>query len=300
MTNGRTITLKRILANLMSRYPLNYNLSMDEAAEWVGTFISTHIIPVTLKPDICEITIHENKGALPCNIESIIQTAKIDGTSLPSNCTWVAVSHLGEGTAVVPAVVTPVEEIDLSIVDQVRGTVERCDNVCGPFKTAQRLLPMRWATDSFHTKYHCSRLDYNCGSDLTYQVNGNYIFTSFSEGKVAMAFMSIPLDEDGYPLLPADGVWEEAFTLMLAERIAFKLYLQGNLSETMYEKINLEKMTAVGKAITRSKMMSPDEMESFKNSVVGLIPRDTQHNNFFRDLQSPQRLFTQPRQRNAI
>ena len=50
-----------------------------------------------------------------------------------------------------------------------------------------RLLPMRWATDHFHKRYHRDDRDYTTESTCTYTVENGYIFTSFSNGYLAVA-----------------------------------------------------------------------------------------------------------------
>jgi hypothetical protein len=153
---------------------------------------------------------------------------------------------------------------------------------------------MRWATDSFNNSMHCTNYDYACKSSSTYTVNGNYIFTSFDEGSVMMAYLAIPTDEEGFPLIPADEWWRQAVQFEIAYKIAMKLFIQGNIADKTFQYIERERDWKVAQAVNKSKMPSIDEMESFKNQWLRLIPNYNNHNTFFKNMQMPERMFNHP------
>ncbi len=55
----------------------------------------------------------------------------------------------------------------------------------------------------------------------------------------------------------------------------------GNLLDKVFAKIKKKKNWYVGKGISRGKMLSKDEMESWKNMVVRLIPKMNAHSKHF-------------------
>jgi hypothetical protein len=153
---------------------------------------------------------------------------------------------------------------------------------------------MRWATDSFNNSMHCTNYDHACKSSSTYTVNGNYIFTSFDHGSVMMAYLAIPTDEEGFPLIPADEWWRQAVQFEIAYKIAMKLFIQGNILDKTFQYIEKERDWKVAQAVNKSKMPSIDEMESFKNQWLRLIPNYNNHNTFFKNMQMPERMFNHP------
>jgi hypothetical protein len=123
------------------------------------------------------------------------------------------------------------------------------------------ILPMQWATDNFHTRYHCDNRDYGCKSKYTYQVNSNYVFTSVDTGFVVMAYKAIPTDVDGYPMVPADQQWLEGATKFLAGKVASILWQRDDLSDSKLFHYERERDWYFAQAVNYSKMPSLDEMK---------------------------------------
>ena len=293
-------------------FGFNYSLSFTEAAEWAGSLLALLKAPVVLQHHVEEIVIDEGRGKLPCDLESIIQTArKVQGVS--DGCSTGVIATLDRGT----------QYVEISAIDIVNRKMRLCG--CNAFTTCDecttvegdvppctpsrpiirhygggtqkpnfRLEPMRWATDSFNNNMHCTDNDYACKSASTYTVNGNYIFTSFDEGSLMMAFLAIPTDEEGFPLIPADEWWRQAVQFEIAYKIAMKLFIQGNIADKTFQYIERERDWKVAQAVNKSKMPSIDEMESFKNQWLKLIPNYNNHSTFFKNMQMPERMFNHP------
>ena len=311
-TSGKLISLKTIVERVYMDFGFSYSLSFTEAAEWAGSLLALLKAPLILKHHVEEIIIDEGRGKLPCDLESIIQTArKVQGVG--DGCATAIISTLDRGT----------QYVEISAIDIVNRKMRLCG--CNSFTTCDecttiegdvppcepsrpiirrygsgtekpnfRLEPMRWATDSFNNHMHCTDNDYACKSATTYTVNGNYIFTSFDQGSVMMAFLAIPTDEEGYPLIPADEWWRQAVQYEIAYKIAMKLFIQGNIADKTFQYIEKERDWKVGQAVNKSKMPSIDEMESFKNQWLKLIPNYNNHSTFFKNMQMPERMFNHP------
>ena len=310
-TSGKLVSLKTIIERVYMDFGFSYSLSYVEAAEWAGSILALVKAPIVLKHSVEEITISEGKGSLPCDLEGIIQTARIVPYT-GNGCTNMVISTLDRGT----------QYVEVSAIDIVNRKMRLCgcnsfttcdqctdavDNIpCTPSKPiirsaggclekpSYRLEPMRWATDSFHQAYHCTDYDFYCKSASTYIINANYIFTNFDSGKVLMAYLAIPTDEDGMPMIPADEWWRNAVKYQIAFKIAFKLMLQGNITDKAFQIIERERDWAVAQAVNKSKIPSIDEMESFKNQWLRLIPNYNNHSTFFKNMQLPEKMFNHP------
>jgi hypothetical protein len=306
-SSGKTVSLKTIVERVYLDFGFSYSLSYSEAAEWTGSILALTKAPIVLQHKVQEIIIDESKGELPCDLESIVQTARIVPAG-GDGCTSMVISTLDRGT----------EYVEVSAIDIVNrkfklcgcNSFTTCDECtpegCDPktpiirsaggctTKPSYRLEPMRWATDNFHTKQHCSDFDFICKSASTYIVNNNYIFTNFESGKVLMAYLAIPTDDEGLPMIPADESWRQAVTYEIAYKIAFKMFMQGNITDKVFQMIERERDWKVAQAVNRSKIPSVDEMESFKNQWLTLIPNYNNHSTFFRNMQLPQKVFNHP------
>jgi len=152
-------------------------------------------------------------------------------------------------------------------------------------KTDHGREAMRYEGDPFMIKMHCSdSQSLSCESDLTYRLNDNFIFTSFEEGDLEIAYYAYPIDENGYPLIPDDAAVIEAMTWHIAYKIAYKLWKVDELRDKVFQFIRQQKDWYVGKAISRGKSLSQDEMETLKNMSLRLIPKVNAHYNQFRKI----------------
>jgi hypothetical protein len=151
------------------------------------------------------------------------------------------------------------------------------------------LTPMRWATDSFHKRYHRDDRDYTTESRHTYTVGQNVVFPSFSEGFVAISYDAIPIDSEGYPTIPAEQQWLEAATHELAWKAARKRWLKDSLADKKYQQIERDRDWYFAQAVNHAKQWNGvDQAETQKNSHVTTIPKIQDHATFFANMQLPE------------
>lgn len=305
--SGKHVSLKTIVERVYMDFGFNYSLSFTEAAEWAGSILALLKVPLSLQNKVEEIEIHESRGVLPCDLESIVQTARMVEAG-NDGCTSMVISTLDRGT----------EYVEVSAIDIVNRKFKLCG--CNSFTTCDectpegcdprtpiirsaggslakpryRLEPMRWATDTFHTKQHCSDFDFYCKSNHTYTVSGNHIFSNFENGRVLMSYLAIPTDDEGYPMIPADEWWRQAVQYEIAYKIAFKMFIQGNITDKAFQMIEKERDWKVAQAVNKTKIPGIDEMESFKNQWLRLIPKYNNHSSMFRNMQLPEKMFNHP------
>jgi len=154
------------------------------------------------------------------------------------------------------------------------------------------MLPMRRATDVYHMAYHCAEYEDPClDAMLTYKMNQNYIYTSFEEGEVVLAYKAVPTDEYGVPLIPDNRMYKEAVKQYLQYRIAERLWLQDKFTAAKFQHFEREWMFYVNAAETSARMPDYDEAVSWKNIIQTLIPNVNRHAGGFRYLGTQERRF---------
>lgn len=288
--NGKTVSLKTIVERVYMDYGFNYPLSWNEAAEWAGSFLALLKAPVSLEPKFKVILVEEGKGSLPCDLESITSCAYLpDGTKIIPNSAIVSRekgSYLADITSI--DMVTREAVIALSHKDNVTS-----QDLWGYFPG---LIPMRYSTNTMHGYYHNSPWDYNTFSNYTYKVHSNYIFPNFSKGCIVMAYNAIPTDSEGFPLIPSEEKWRRAVTDEIAYKIAKKLWIRSEISDKVFSKIEEDKFWSTQQA--GIKTLSVDELTSFKNSWVRLIPKQHEEDNFFANMQFPEQIYNHPQRYN--
>jgi len=143
-------------------------------------------------------------------------------------------------------------------------------------------IPMRYATDSFHMGSHEDRnIDYTLNSDLTYQLNNNYIFTSFDEGELEIEYIAHMTDENGFPMIPDEVKYIRAIRSYFRHKIDHRMWRQGKLSDKIKNDSEQEWYLDCKAAEVESKIRGFDFMESLKNQWLRLNPKINEHDTGF-------------------
>lgn len=128
---------------------------------------------------------------------------------------------------------------------------------------------------------------------LEYSLVPGYIKTNVRDGYLMVSYLAIPTDEKGFPMVPDHPSFINAlywyilskihYSNAIKNKIPFDIYLHAHNRWNFYVK------QAYGKAMMPSTI---DELESIKDSHLKLIPNINSGKNFFKDLNSPERLRT--------
>ena len=145
--------------------------------------------------------------------------------------------------------------------------------------TSGSTAPMRMSTDSTHLHYGCHESpDYGASAGNEYKLNNGFIFTDFAEGYVMMSYRANPTDERGYPMLPENIKFIKACQAYIADKVLFKKQIQGKaVSGAVVQKIEQDLHWYTGAANTAARIPTIDQMESWKNQFIKLIPAVNSH-----------------------
>lgn len=121
----------------------------------------------------------------------------------------------------------------------------------------------------------------NSNSGHYYEIVPGYIKTSFSSGEVNISYLALPVDSEGFPLIPDEYNCREALVWF----IIYKLILGGydhkvikfNDAFSMWEKYCIQ---------ARSYANMPDlaQLEKLKIQHLSLVPNTQAYNSFFENL----------------
>lgn len=123
---------------------------------------------------------------------------------------------------------------------------------------------------------------------LTYNIKGNVIFTSTKDKDVEVAYRAIKVDDEGFPLIPDNGVFARALELYIQKRYFTILFNGSKIPLNVLQNTQQEYAFYVGQA--QSDLVRPnlDQMESIKNMWNTLIPRMHKHAEGFRSINAPE------------
>ena len=123
-----------------------------------------------------------------------------------------------------------------------------------------------------------------CCGNLSYNIKGRYIYTTFRYGKVQVAYRAIPVDQDGFPLIPDLPVFLNALELYIKWRAFVVLFDQQKITPQILQ--HTEKDYSAAVAQLNSEMALPDyaEMENITNMINQLIPSVHEYSRAFNTL----------------
>lgn len=133
-------------------------------------------------------------------------------------------------------------------------------------KNPQTDRAMRSMTDNFNG--HSQGLN----SEDTFKTQGRYIFTSFKEGKVLVAYESVKTDEDGLPMLVNHPVFLKALEEYIKVQRFTVLYDCGKIRPDILQHAEQEYTWSAGKCVNLFTIPSISEMESITGMMHRLIP----------------------------
>lgn len=135
----------------------------------------------------------------------------------------------------------------------------------------KRMGAFRYSTDNFHMSDTKPRY-----GGLTYKIQGNCIFTSIRRGEVEIAYMALPVDDEGYPLIPDNSAYSRALELYIKLQWFTIQYDLGKISPQVLQNTQQEYSWAVGQAQTDLIRPTIDQMEAISNMWNKFLPDVTQ------------------------
>lgn len=149
------------------------------------------------------------------------------------------------------------------------------------FSDNGKTCAMRYNSSNFHRYVENKCNDYAVNSELTYILNDDCIFTSFSDGEVIISADVFAIDEKGFPLIPDNIKFIKAVEYYIREKIDYKLWRVGKIQKDVYEKTVQDQLWYLGAAQSSGVMPNADRLESIKNNWIRLIPKINQHQDYF-------------------
>jgi hypothetical protein len=127
--------------------------------------------------------------------------------------------------------------------------------------------------------------------DYTYLVVPGYIKTALKEGNLMVSYQAIPVDDDGYPMIPDDESFEEALYWYINMKLTYPEWKAGRVRDAIYydarSSWNYYRKQAYGNAM----MPNIDQLEAIKNAWLRLVPEINEHADAFTSLNERQTIY---------
>ena len=134
----------------------------------------------------------------------------------------------------------------------------------------------RYSSDSFHMSN--TKPEY---ADYSYKVQGNIIYLSVPNGLIEIAYQAIPIDSDGYPLIPDNSSFTRALEAYIKKQHFTILFDLGKIGNGPLAQVQQDYAWAVGDCQSEFNRLTIDKAESFYNSWRTLIIRSSEHRTGF-------------------
>lgn len=118
----------------------------------------------------------------------------------------------------------------------------------------------------------------------TFKTQGTVIYTSFKEGRINISYKSLPVDENGYPLLIDNEVFLKGLELYIKKEEFSILFDLGKINIQVLNNAQQQYSWVAGQIQSEFLIPSVSEMESISRMWTSLIQNNTHFDKGFRDL----------------
>lgn len=247
------INIRRVLDNL-HEHPLLSDVTLEQAVRYVIRFIGLHGYPKMFQDKVITLPIKNFRGLLPCDLVSIVQVR--DQKS--EECLRAMTDSFGVGHQ---------------------------SNQSNQQPHPQSLSSREGSSDFLH---HIENTYIPEGRKMVkepaFKTQGRVIYTSFPEGCVEIAYRSIPVDEDGFPLLIDNENYLAALEAFIKMQVFTIKFDTGKINANVLQ--NAQQDYAWRAMELSSEFMTPSysEAEALARFYQTLIPSMRQFDQGFESL----------------
>lgn len=261
--NIKYVSIKRVLDNLLD-HPLLRDVDLDQAVRYVIRFTQLHGYPQLYQDKLADIEIHHFRGELPCDLISIQQVRdKCSGI-----CLRGMTKSFNPGLKDYPNHPHKHPHIDKAdYPDLVNGYHNHM---------AQR--PYMDGMDRC-----CDHIHPLPDNEMSFKTQGRVIYTSFPEGVVEIAYKSIPVDDDGYPLIIDDENYIAALEAYIKVKVFTVKFDTGKITAPVLQNAQTDYAWLSAQLMDTFTIPSLSEMEAISRSLMTLIPNVRTFDRGFRD-----------------
>ena len=137
---------------------------------------------------------------------------------------------------------------------------------------------LRSMTDNFYNSKHQEK------TELSFKTQGNILFVSFRKGKVEISYKSIPVDDDGYPMILNNPVFLKAVELYIKKEEFNILFDLSQIPNVVLQNTNQQYAFTIGQLGSELTLPSVSEMESISRMWNTIVQRTTDFDSGFKHL----------------
>lgn len=148
--------------------------------------------------------------------------------------------------------------------------------------------PLHWATNTIVTDYACEGCTIpKCCAEHSFYISNNYLITDIKSDesqKICIVYIGMPVDDNGYPMIPDDVYFQEACAKYVTYMLDYQDWRKGQLPDKVLQKSEVDYLFYVNSARGAANMPGVAQLERLKNIIVRMIPSQNQYNKFFQNV----------------
>lgn len=148
--------------------------------------------------------------------------------------------------------------------------------------------PLTSMTETFKTQEMWQLQTSPDVSEHTFKTQNDIIFTSFKEGVIDIAYRAIPIDANGYPMIPDNSMFQLALQEYITMEEYNMLFAENKITANVLKQAESRYYTRALQVQSEFIIPSPSEMENITRMWNSLIAKDHYFDNSFRDLSKNQ------------
>ena len=162
--------------------------------------------------------------------------------------------------------------------------------------------PLHWATNTLANNYQCDGCQIpKCCTDYNFYINDSYIITNIktpnkcvdcpeeSPYKICIVYLGMPVDCDGYPMIPDDIYFAEACAKYCTYMLDYQDWRKAQLPDKVFQKSEQDYLFYVKAAKGAANMPNAAQLENLKNIWTRLIPKMNDYNQHFKNTSNQER-----------
>lgn len=280
MPNFKLVSAKEILARVIRsvgyKLPSTYH---DDILEWIpeaiGMLQVTNTLVVTSSgnkncPE--EILVKNHCADLPCGFVSILAVEDENGYRIPEAGD---VTDFTSPTSRRHAV-SEIARVSTFEVNPFQH--QTSDGI--PTEAPGSSIPI-YGSDLEVSNSSPKRVSY-------YKIQGNYIHTSFETGFIKIHYLSLPVDKEGYPLVPDNENFKQAIEWYIIKRLIGAGYEHKVFS---YKDVDEQYEKYANRGMNEVSYRSLDTAARTYNSTIRLIPPHHFNEDFFVNSEQSERIY---------
>lgn len=121
-------------------------------------------------------------------------------------------------------------------------------------------------------------------NELAFKTQGRIIYTTFPEGMVHIAYKSIPVDDNGFPMILDNEVYLNALEAFIKVKIFGIKFDMGKLDPRVLQNAKIDYMAACNSLSTEFRTPSVSEAEAYSRMHLTLIRKMKEFDKGFRSV----------------